>query len=235
MITQRIRKIGALVLSVLMLAVFMLTGTVNEAASGGARTGSMVTLTGYGGAEYYKKTNYYVNIYGANGQIAEVRLRSGGSRQKMYVLTDSASGTQQYAYCLASGMSFYSSADFTAGGEGSAFSSYFSDLPETARQGIAYASIYGYSDKNGAPDAPGPVSGTLGVVFRTRYSVFVAGVNSFEQVAERFSGQFGKFAGNQSALVITSFGVPLFAYRDARDNIDIIIPAVIREESMHYH
>ena len=165
MITQRKRKIGALVLSVLMLAVFMLTGTVNEAASGGARTGSMVTLTGYGGAEYYKKTNYYVNIYGANGQIAEVRLRSGGSRQKMYVLTDSASGTQQYAYCLASGMSFYSSADFTAGGEGSAFSSYFNDLPETARQGIAYASIYGYSDKNGAPDAPGPVSGTLGADF----------------------------------------------------------------------
>ena len=73
------KRIAALVLSVMMLAVFLLTGVVNEAADSGARNGSMVPLTGFGGAEYYKKTNYYVNIYGDNGEIVEVRLRSGGS------------------------------------------------------------------------------------------------------------------------------------------------------------
>lgn len=159
------KRIAALVLSVMMLAVFLLTGVVNEAADSGARNGSMVPLTGFGGAEYYKKTNYYVNIYGDNGEIVEVRLRSGGSRQKMYVLTDPAAGVSQYAYCLASGLSFNSSAAFTAGGEESVFSKYYNDLPETARKGIAYASMYGYSDKNGTPDAPGPVEGTLGADF----------------------------------------------------------------------
>ncbi|MBO5077031.1 MAG: Cys-Gln thioester bond-forming surface protein [Clostridia bacterium] len=164
-VVKRWKKIAALMLSVMMLAVFVLTGPVNEAASGGARSGSMVPLTGYGGAEYYKKTNYYVNIYGDNGQIVEVRQRPGGSRQKMYVLTDPASGTQQYAYCLASGLSFKTSAEFTAGGQDTIFSGYFNNLPETAQKGIAYASIYGYSDKNDAPDAPGPVEGTIGADF----------------------------------------------------------------------
>ena len=164
-VVRIVKKAAALALSVLMLTVFMLTGAENEAASGSAHSGSMVTLTGYGGAEYYKKTNYYVNVYGANGQIAEVRLRSGGSRQRMYVLTDPDTGVQQYAYCLASGLSFSTTAQFSAGGQESAFSAYYDNLPEAAQKGIAYASIYGYSDKNGAPDAPGPVEGTLGADF----------------------------------------------------------------------
>ena len=48
-------------------------GLGSTESRGGLSTwqGGMERFTGYGGAEYYKSTGYYVNVYGENGEITE--------------------------------------------------------------------------------------------------------------------------------------------------------------------
>ncbi len=140
--------------------------TVYSEDRGSQLTARLVNFTGYGGVSYIKKEGYYVNIYGENGEIAEVRYKEGGSTQRMYYLMDPDTGAEQTAYCLASGLSFRNGAAYGAGSESAgSFSDYYDILPETAKRGIAYASIYGYDSSLSSPDAPGPVSGTLGADF----------------------------------------------------------------------
>ena len=149
-------------------ALIMLIMAVNipSVAQASAWVSRLAQFTGFGGTEYYKKSGYYVNIYGPGGVVTEVRYKAGGSRQKLYYLADLRTGEEQTAYCLASGLSFSSGAEYEAdpNNEGS-FSSYYDNLPESARKGIAYASIYGFSEKTMRLGGPGPVEGTYGADF----------------------------------------------------------------------
>ena len=149
-------------------ALIMLIMAVNipSVAQASAYVSRLAQFTGFGGAEYYKKSGYYVNIYGPGGVITEVRYKAGGSRQKLYYLADLRTGEEQTAYCLASGLSFSSGAEYEADlNNGESFSSYYDNLPESARKGIAYASIYGFNEKTMRLGGPGPVEGTYGADF----------------------------------------------------------------------
>ena len=149
-------------------ALIMLIMAVNipAVAQASAYVSRLAQFTGFGGAEYYKKSGYYVNIYGPGGVITEVRYKAGGSRQKLYYLADLRTGEEQTAYCLASGLSFSSGAEYKADlNNGESFSSYYENLPESARKGIAYASIYGFNEKTMRLGGPGPVEGTYGADF----------------------------------------------------------------------
>lgn len=152
--------------AIILLCAAVAAGVISSDASVTAWTSRLVSFTGYGGAEYYKKAGYYVNVYGPDGTVAEVRYKAGGSRQRMYYLREDESGEEQSAYCIASGLSFSNGAEYGADTqtEGS-FSGYFDNLPETARRGIAFASIYGYSSRKMDPYGSGPVEGTLGTDF----------------------------------------------------------------------
>ncbi|MBO4326347.1 MAG: Cys-Gln thioester bond-forming surface protein [Clostridia bacterium] len=162
-VLKRIARIAAVAVSLL---IILTAVNVPNGAGASAWTGRLGELTGYGGAEYYKKAGYYVNIYAPDGSVAEVRYKAGGSRQRVYYMTDPSSGVEQTAYCLASGLSFSTGAGYgSASGAQGSFPDYFSCLPEAARKGIAYASIYGFSEKTMSLSGPGPVEGTLGADF----------------------------------------------------------------------
>ena len=125
--------------------------------------GGMERFTGYGGAEYYKSTGYYVNVYGDNGEITESVFKSGGSRQSMFYVTDRETGRRQYVYCLASGLHFNGKTVLNTDVNSQAqFMEYYNVLPETSRRGIALASILGFSDAKMSPESDGPVEGTNG-------------------------------------------------------------------------
>ena len=129
-------------------------------------TSRLDDLTGYGGAEYYKKSGYYVNIYGPGGVIEDVRYKAGGSRQRVYYLTNTDTGEEQTAYCLASGLSFSTGAGYGSDPDnGQVFAEYYENLPASAKDGIAFASIYGFNEKKMSLNGPGPVEGTLGSDF----------------------------------------------------------------------
>ena len=163
-----IKKRFCLLLFAAALTVFM-TVLCSAASAGPAVSvfeSSLEELTGFGGAQYFKKAGYYVNIYGPGGEIAEVRYKSGGSRQRLYVLNDVQNGRKHYAYCLASGLAFRSESGYEGGtGVNGDFSSYYDVLPEAAKKGIAYASILGYSEEKMSMNGPGPLPGTLGSDF----------------------------------------------------------------------
>ena len=153
-------------ISVILCVALFVTGIPVICAGDEQLTGKLVSFTGFGGAQYIKKEGYYVNIYGEDGEIAEVRYKEGGSTQRLYYLVDTETGEEQVAYCLASGLSFRNGADYGADPEhAGSFSDYFDMLPETAQKGIAYASIYGYDSEKGGLYDPGPVAGTLGTDF----------------------------------------------------------------------
>jgi len=125
--------------------------------------GGMERFTGYGGVEYYKSTGYYVNIYGDNGEITGSVYKSGGSRQSMFYVTNWDTGLRQYVYCLASGLHFNGGTVLNTDADSQEqFMEYYSVLPETARRGIALASILGFSDAEMTPQSDGPVEGTNG-------------------------------------------------------------------------
>ena len=160
-------KITAKISAILAALIMIITGSnYMTSARVTSWTSRLEDFTGYGGVEYYKKSGYYVNIYGPDGTVEEVRYKAGGSRQRIYYLTDPETGEEQTAYCLASGLSFSTGAGYGADMDDAySFSDYYDNLPESARKGIAYASIYGFSEKTMSLYEPGPVEGTLGTDF----------------------------------------------------------------------
>lgn len=96
------------------------------------------------GNYYYFPDHYRVLIYDENGKTTIDKYAGGGEKRKKYILIDKNNHEKQ-VFCLEAGIHFDDSDSQYLSKNGNN-SSYFQNLPATAKHGIMLASIYGSRD-----------------------------------------------------------------------------------------
>lgn len=142
----------------LILAFVMALGCLSPLFSGGRAmatgsewTASMKRFEGYGGVKYYKGSNYNVKIYENSSGDFHYYAETGGSERRMYILENVNTGEKKAGYCIGAGLKYTSGSSY---GADVSFGEYFNTyLSENARNGIKYATIYGYQEGKSCPVA----------------------------------------------------------------------------------
>lgn len=130
----------ALTLSIL--SNFSYAWVSNEGEKCSSKVGS--SYVSKDGDYYYFPDHYRVLLYDENGKTTIDKYAGGGEKRKKYLLIDKNQNEKQ-VFCLEAGIHFDDSDSKYVSKNGNN-SSYFQNLPSTAKYGIMLASIYGSRD-----------------------------------------------------------------------------------------